>query len=128
MPTILVIDDDVDFQELTRMTFRRSGLSFRIIEATDGKAALRLLAEPGFTADLILLDLNMPRMNGSEFLEAYGINTQATTPVVVLTGSDDSSDRVKSMAHSCVKEHFVKPLTVGDVMELAELMDQLKAS
>lgn len=125
MLKVLVVDDDIDFQELTRMTVQRSGIPMRLIEATDGREAINLLAHSSLSVDLILLDLHMPRMDGFEFLQTYAAQTDATVPVVMLTGSDDSSDRLRTMAFPFVKEYFEKPLTTGDIAELSDLVGQL---
>ncbi|MEP3480730.1 MAG: response regulator [Fuerstiella sp.] len=122
---ILIVDDDDDFQELSRITVRRSGLPVKMMEATNGQQALDLLSSGSFTPDLVLLDINMPRMGGYEFLEAYSSHIEAKCPVVMLTGSDCAAERYKAMAYPFVKEFFEKPLSVDNIIELTELVDQL---
>lgn len=124
MLTFLVVDDDSDFQELSRIAIKRSGLPIKMVEATDGRQALNLLCDASFNPDLIVLDINMPRMGGYEFLEAYASSTEKKVPVVMLTGSDQTADRQKTMAYPFVKEFFEKPLSVSDIMELSELVEQ----
>jgi len=125
MLTFLVIDDDEDFQELFRIAVKRSGLPIRIVEANDGRQGLNLLADEAFHPELVLLDLNMPRMDGYGFLEAYACIDQKKCPVVMLTGSDEATDRYKTMAYPFVKEFLEKPVSISDVLELSELVDQL---
>lgn len=125
MTRILLIDDDADFRELTRMTFERSGLRVTLKEAFDGRSALRMISAEDFDVDLILLDLNMPRMDGFEFLQAYASEAKKLFPVVVLTGADGDPLRRRAMSYSFVKEFFEKPLTTGDVHELTEIAVQL---
>lgn len=125
MHTVLVVDDDDFMRDFARMAIARSGLPIDVVEASDGSSALRLLKQSDFDADLILLDVNMPRMNGYEFLDAYVHETESTTPVVMLSGSDDPADRSRAMSHSCVKEYFVKPLTLDDINALSSLIAQL---
>lgn len=126
MFTILVVDDDHDFQELSRLTIKRSGLPIRMVEATDGQRGLDLLSDPTFSPALILLDINMPKMSGFQFLKIYSAMPDKKIPVVMLTGSDETTDRYRTMAYSFVKEFFVKPLSLSDLVELSELVDQLK--
>lgn len=123
--TILVVDDDDDFQELCRATIKRSGLPIKMVGVTSGQSALDLLAEQSVKPTLVLLDINMPRMNGFQFLEAYSMFADTKIPVVMLTGSDEKSDRYKTMAYPFVKEFFVKPLSMSDMIELSEIADQL---
>ena len=67
---------------------------------------------------LILLDLNMPRMNGLEFLRALRADPELrTTPVVVLTTSNDERDRLQSYAHN-VAGYLVKPVATPAFVEL----------
>lgn len=78
---------------------------------TDGEKALEFLRDPAMPRPgLILLDLNMPRMNGLEFLEhAKADPDLKTIPVVVLTTSREDGDRVTSFERS-VAGYMVKPV------------------
>ena len=81
----LVIDDDKDVRELLSRLLKDAG--YRPIDARDGKEGLeRTKDEPA----LIILDLEMPRMDGFEFLEAYMADYKAEerAPVLVYSGKD----------------------------------------
>jgi signal transduction histidine kinase/DNA-binding response OmpR family regulator len=83
--SILVIDDDVDTRRLMRMIFENEG--WHVIEEVDGKLGLMRVAENHPSA--IVLDLNMPRMSGEEFLESLGSKSDfRDIPVIALTGKD----------------------------------------
>lgn len=100
--TILLVEDNPDDVELTRRAFKRSRLGNRMIVKHDGQEALDYLLgndsdKPNPLPDVILLDLNMPRVNGLETLERMRANERTrAVPVVVLTTSDEQRDVVNS--------------------------------
>jgi two-component system, response regulator len=100
--TILLVDDDPDDRYLTKEAFNDSPLVYNVHEAVDGEDGLAFLRREGEHADaprpdLILLDLNMPRMDGRETLAAIkGDPDLRSIPVVVLTTSKAEQDIVKS--------------------------------
>jgi CheY-like chemotaxis protein len=116
----LVDDDEVDVMTVKR-AFAKANIANRIYVATDGIEALELLraeAAPT-TRRLVLLDLNMPKMNGIEFLREIRSDPalQALT-VVVLTTSNEDRDRVETYQLN-VAGYLLKPVTFhsfADVM------------
>ncbi|EPX64909.1 two-component response regulator [Cystobacter fuscus DSM 2262] len=120
MLNILLVDDDsVDVMNVQR-AFKKSNIQSALYVASDGKQALDMLHEGRVpsTNRLILLDLNMPRMNGLEFLRAIRADPDlSSTPVVVLTTSNDDRDRVQSYAHH-VAGYLLKPVTSPAFVEL----------
>ena len=99
---ILLIDDDPVDVKLTTEQLATSKLRNRVTWAKDGVEALAMLRKEGEhadvpTPDLILLDLNMPRMDGHQFLaEVKADPTLAMIPIVVVTTSDEDADIVES--------------------------------
>src|SRR5690349_22835235 len=67
MKTILVVDDEVDLRRILQLALEEEG--FHVDSAADGLAALRKVRER--PPDLVILDLNMPRMGGEQFLYAW---------------------------------------------------------
>lgn len=119
MQTILVVDDDESFQFLCKMVFKRSGESCQLIEAFDGIQALEILQAGDPMPDLILLDINMPRMNGHQFLEEYAKLATGDIPVVaMLTSSEQQRDRQNTMRYSFVRDYLSKPLCKEHVQRL----------
>jgi CheY-like chemotaxis protein len=79
-PCVLVVDDDPSIRALYRAIFSDEG--YRVETAVNGQDALDQL---GCAPDLIVLDLAMPFMDGTEFLRQFGLGTHASTPVLVVS-------------------------------------------
>lgn len=109
--TILLIDDDTVDVMTVKRSFKELGYSVVFMVAGDGEQALELLEAAGEALpSLILLDLNMPRMNGIELLEHLKTNQRyRKIPVIVLTTSNDESDRFRTFQHS-IAGYMVKPV------------------
>ncbi|WP_158545255.1 response regulator [Bremerella cremea] len=122
MRKILVVDDDEGFQFLCKMVFKRSGEPFQILEAYDGVQALEILQSDDPKPDLILLDINMPRMNGHQFLEEYSKQAVGEVPIVaMLTSSEQQRDRQNALSYSFVQDYLLKPLCIEHIQKLKRL-------
>lgn len=109
---LLVEDDEVDVMNVQR-AFRTNKIANPLFVAGNGHDALRMLRAGEVPRDrrLVLLDLNMPRMTGIEFLrELRGDPELALTTVVVLTTSNDERDRVDAYQLN-VAGYILKPVT-----------------
>lgn len=124
--TILLIEDDA----IEILKFNRSLIKLRevheLIEAHNGANALDILAENS-QIDLILLDLNMPKMNGFEFLKQLRTDPNLKyIPTVVLTTSINRSD-LKQAYSIGIAGYLVKPLKYEDyVLKIASLLNYWK--
>lgn len=117
---ILLVEDDVVDVLNVRRAFERVNFTNPLHVAEDGVEALeRLRTEPELRKRLlVLLDLNMPRMNGIEFLKALRADPALShLPVVVLTTSDHEKDRVEAYRLN-VAGYLVKPVTFASFVEL----------
>src|SRR5215212_224681 len=100
IPSILLIDDDEIDVEAVKRAFRQHKLANPIIHALDGIMALEILREKSAKSRLtkpyiILLDINMPRMGGLEFLRELRADPTLTDSIVfVLTTSDNPEDKL----------------------------------
>lgn len=125
---VLVVEDTPADQFMAKAVFRRALGDVEVVTVFDGVEALEVLQEENIDPDVILLDINMPRMGGIEFLEEYANRGGTKTPpvVVMLTSSDQESDKSVTSQYSCVKEYFLKPLRKEDVHKLQELVGGLE--
>ena len=126
--SVLIVDDSEVDSFMAERILKRVIPGAQICRVINGQDALALFqtceacGRP--SPDLVLLDINMPLMNGFEFLEAYEqfvVPTQRfPTPVVMFTSSNDAGDRKRALSHRCVKEYVVKPLSVAAAGALVE--------
>ncbi|PRQ05408.1 response regulator [Enhygromyxa salina] len=108
----LIEDDEIDVENIRR-AFRESATPPNLSTAKDGQQAIEMLEAGEVPRDrlVILLDLNMPRMNGIEFLgELRKTERFARSPVVVLTTSDAEQDKLRAYQHNVVG-YILKPVT-----------------
>jgi len=109
-PHIMVIDDDEKITSLLRRTLAFEG--YEVTTAHDGAEGLRMLSQR--EADLIVLDVMMPRLDGWEVcrrLREAGISA----PVLMLTAKDDVQDRVKGLDLGA-DDYLVKPFALEELM------------
>lgn len=125
---ILLVDDDEATNYLHQMIIEELGFTEKVVVAQNGLEALDYLkSEEGGIhpqPDLIFLDVNMPRMNGWEFLEAYeklAANQQGDIVMVMLTTSLNPDDLDKSQRIPKIKGFRNKPL---DAKMLQEIMEE----
>jgi CheY-like chemotaxis protein len=117
-PVLLVEDDYVDAMTVKR-AFNDLKFTNPLIHKLNGEEALEYLRGEGNQKPcVILLDLNMPKMNGIEFLKiAKADDELKTIPVVVLTTSKGDEDRVKTFGLS-VAGYMIKPTDYKKFMEI----------
>lgn len=120
--SILIIDDSPADQLLTQMTIESYSKDIKILQAYDGREGLDILAAEATPPDAILLDINMPGMNGHEFLEEYSKQENPSCVVVMLTSSVQQQDKKKCMKFDFVKRYFDKPLELAHLDDLAGLV------
>lgn len=116
---LLVEDDEIDVMNVKR-AFQKNNITNPLYVAGNGLEALQSLRSGTVPAQrrIVLLDLNMPRMNGIEFLRELRADPDlALTPVVVLTTSNNDRDKVDAYGLN-VAGYLVKPVTFAEFAEL----------
>lgn len=122
LKNILLVDDSEAEQFLYKAIIQKYDPSINITPAFDGIEALETLGKAATKPDCILLDINMPRMNGFDFLEAYSKKYQNGHIIIaMLTSSAQTTDKDKAMSYECVNDFYIKPITMEDLDNLSKL-------
>lgn len=133
LKSILIVDDEEIEFFIAKRILESTKCFNSIYNAVNGKEAIQLFtnfedsckAYPDqFPPSLILLDINMPAMNGFEFLEAYQklLTNEKFFPIptiIMFTSSDEEKDKVEAMRFPFVKDYLVKPLNLEKANKLA---------
>lgn len=107
MPKILIVDDEPDVVELLSDYFSLNG--YDILSACNGNEALAKISKQ---PDLILLDVNMPKMNGIELCEQ--IRDFVSCPILFLTARTEDTDKIKGFAVGG-DDYIVKPFSIDEL-------------
>ncbi|WP_268846225.1 response regulator [Flavobacterium aestivum] len=128
---VLLIDDDSATNFINNMLIKKSGITDRIEIVLNGEEALAFLTKNGehesiesekFTQpQLIFLDINMPVMDGWEFIEAYEAldnYKKDDTVIVMLTSSFNSDDRTRAQTYDAISNFKNKILTLNMIQDI----------
>ena len=122
---VLLVEDNENDLELTRIGFKKSKLLLNLHHVKDGMECMEFLRKQGAYADaprpdLILLDLNMPRMNGQEVLaEIVADEALCNLPVIVLTTSTGDEEIVKMYKLRC-SSYIAKPVDFEQFLRVVQ--------
>lgn len=125
-PYVLLVEDNLDDQELLLRAFRRNRIEHKVRVAHDGLEACDILFEgtEAGTPILVLLDLNLPRMNGIDVLRRIRQNERTSLlPVVVLSSSREQEDVVRSYSLGA-NSYVRKPVDFSEFVETTRQLGQ----
>ena len=117
---IVMVDDNEGEHLIAKDAIYDYNPTANMISAYDGEQALETLQQLASPPDIIFLDINMPGMGGLEFLQEYARSASPSTVVVMLTSSDQHSDRVTCLAYDFVRQYIAKPVAKHHLESLAE--------
>lgn len=126
---ILLVEDNVGDVFLVRRALEKNGLKYDLTVADNGEMALQLLdlaakGLPEQAPELVLLDLNLPKITGTQILthirETDGLSSM---PVIILTSSDSPVDRELALSLGA-NLYFRKPTDLQSFMNLGQLVEQ----
>lgn len=118
---LLIEDDAIEVMKLKR-TMNSLQVSHNLIEIDNGEDAINFLMKKEELPDIILLDLNMPRMNGKEFLKVIKEDdTLRYIPVVILTTSVNNKD-ILDCFNLGIAGYIIKPLKYDDYVRKLKIV------
>ncbi|MFP8954756.1 response regulator [Natrialbaceae archaeon A-arb3/5] len=126
--TILLVEDNPGDVRLVREGFKQADSEVAFQVATDGQEALEMLSalqreESVSRPDLILLDLNLPRVDGFELLREIGTDAALRSiPTIILSSSEANEDIAKSY-NLCANAYLIKPVNPAEFVSLARSIE-----
>ena len=120
-PLIMLIDDDPINNLIIRKELTRFNSNISLIIYESPNEALNYFRQQNQSPDLILLDINMPEMNGWEFLDEFE-KLALNINLAMLTSSIAKIDHKKSQSYSIVKDYFIKPLDKDKIKKIYSLL------
>ena len=120
---IWVIEDDPITSMLLRKLIERGQFAQSTVAFHNGKLPIQQMRkrrEDGLDfPDLIMLDINMPVMDGWGFLDHYIAEfSEIKLPIIIMTSSIDTNDVKKSKAYECIKGYYYKPVTMDNFNQI----------
>lgn len=120
---ILLLEDDIVDVMTIKRAIKQLNISNELIVKENGEEGLQYLEDCGDLPGIIFLDINMPKMNGIEFLEFIKQNKQwAQIPIVVLTTSKDQQDKLATFGQG-ISGYMVKPV---DYPQFKDMISTIK--
>ncbi|MEP1032127.1 response regulator [Ekhidna sp.] len=119
---ILLIDDDPMINFLNKIIIEKSNIGAKISEITQAEHALKEISVGNLNPSLILLDLNMPVMDGWEFVEQFEklSNRSLGAKIIILSSSINPSDKEKASSLSTISDFYSKPLSLEMIKEIKD--------
>jgi CheY-like chemotaxis protein len=117
---ILLVDDDKALNFLNRIELLANQVDCTIDEVLNGQQALDYIASVHECPDVILLDINMPGIDGFGFLKEFNAKDKCCdqSKIFMLTSSQREEDINAALSYSFVKGYFDKPLTKAHIQEM----------
>ncbi|PZX55741.1 response regulator [Algoriphagus chordae] len=124
--TIFLVDDDPINNLINKRLLGKIGISENIVEFLEAEEALSSLSDLDPNQSLLIfLDINMPVLNGWEFLDRYlEMYAQRSDKIVILSSSIDYQDRSKAQGYEIVSGFIEKPLTLDKIRIQLEKYNQ----
>jgi chemotaxis family two-component system response regulator Rcp1 len=127
---ILIVEDNAGDITLLRTALKRKRLDGALTVVRDGESALKFAdiidSRPDAVCpDLVILDLNLPKVNGREILKRFRRSVRlSAVPIVILSSSADERDKVAALSLGA-KRYLHKPLNLEEFMDIGTLVEAL---
>jgi len=125
MKTVFIVEDDTMYQLILKHLIMKEHADAVVSTFSNGLPAIteikKIESEKGPMPDIILLDINMPIMDGWQFLDTVnglGPDTFSHTDIYIISSSLDVRDRERAIANPYVKEYIYKPVTPEQLAQM----------
>jgi two-component system response regulator len=118
-PHLLVVEDNPADVRLLELAFEEAGIEACFSVVRDGAEALEWTADHSHRPDVVLLDLNMPGMDGRELLAALRAAARTADLEIIVLSSTDSNDDITMCRRHAVRTYVVKPVDFGEFVDAA---------
>lgn len=123
---LVLIDDDPITLRIIELTIKRNQFADNVIKLKNGEEGIRFFEklstlENHMVPELVFLDLNMPVMNGWDFLDEYAAKYHVLFPslqICILSSSVDPQDQLRAQKYSSVIRFISKPIFISELTEL----------
>jgi CheY-like chemotaxis protein len=131
---VLIVDDDSDDVELMRLAFEKAKAPCGLVSVSDGAEAIKYLSGEGNYSDrelhpmplLVLLDLNMPRVNGFDVLDWVQKNATSRFPVVITLSYSHLESDIRRAYELGTSAYVAKPVDLDSSVSLVKLLINLE--
>lgn len=130
--TLCIIDDDSIYQFAVKRTLEADNIACKVLSFADGEEAMDFFnqnsADSENLPDIIFLDINMPIMDGWQFLDEYVLikpRISKTITIYMVSSSVDSADLEKAKTIKQVSGYLIKPITTGKLKEVLRALDNV---
>ncbi len=120
--TVMIVEDDPSTRRLYRFLLANSG--YIVVEAEDGRSALEHFSRQ--PCDIIITDLNMPRMDGLDLVRA--IRAQSTETYIIMVTAFGTLDVEKEAFKVGINEYFTKPFDFDEIVRSIKLLFERRSS
>ncbi|CAN2047594.1 Uncharacterized 14.6 kDa protein in sodA1 3'region [Candidatus Magnetomoraceae bacterium gMMP-1] len=111
---ILAVDDSSSIRKLVKFSLESRG--YVVLAAKDGREALEIIARESY--DAVVLDINMPRMDGFEFLEKVRANDKYASIVVIMLTTEGQEEDEKKAMELGAQDYIVKPFKPSELIKI----------
>lgn len=120
---IYIVDDDPIYKLVTNKLIKKTNLFSDTKEFSNGVEALDYFEKTTDFPDILLLDLEMPEMDGWEFLEEYcqmKRRAENDSIIYIASSSISSEDKMKAQKYTCVRDFLSKPINLDKLKKIAD--------
>lgn len=126
---IFLVDDDHIYQFTAKKTLESMGLTGQVSTFSDGEKAIEFIkghiSDPEALPDVIFLDINMPVMDGWQFIEEFQkLNPVKKIALYMVSSSVDESDMQRSKEYTVIDDYIIKPVGRSRFEQLLSLMQK----